>query len=162
VRPNQIFAVSLTYPVLEGEKARCVVETVWKELYTVYGLRSLSPRASEYRGKCAGGPYDRDSAYHQGTVWAWLTGHFITAFERTLGQEQVYRGMAAGFLEPFREHLGHACLGSISEIFDGDEPLIPRGCFAQAWSVAEVLRAYVENVPDASRKIDGFSVESFK
>ncbi len=152
VRPNQIFAVSLAYPVLEGERARCVVEMVWKELYTAYGLRSLSPRALEYRGKCAGGPYDRDSAYHQGTVWAWLTGHFITAFERTLGQEQVYRGMAAGFLEPFREHLEHACMGSISEIFDGDEPLIPRGCCAQAWSVAEVLRVYVENLPDACLK----------
>lgn len=156
VRPNQIFAVSLAYPVLEGEKARCVVEKVWKELYTAYGLRSLSPRAPEYRGQCAGGPYDRDSAYHQGTVWAWPVAHFITAFERTLGQEQVYKGMTAEFLEPYREHLEHACLGSISEIFDGDEPLIPRGCCAQAWSVAEVLRAYVENVPEAGCK-DGFT-----
>lgn len=146
VRPNQIFAVSLAYPVLDGEKARCVVEKVWKELYTAYGLRSLSRRSSEYKGQCVGGPYERDSAYHQGTVWAWPVGHFITAFERTLGQEQVYKGMAAGFLEPYREHLEHACLGSISEIFDGDEPLIPRGCCAQAWSVAEVLRAYVEKV----------------
>ena len=144
LRPNQIFAVSLSYPVLDGEKARLVVEKVWKELYTAYGLRTLSAGSSEYKGQCTGGPYDRDSAYHQGTVWAWLIGHFITAFERTLGQEQVYKGMSLAFLEPFREHLGHACLGSISEIFDGDEPLTPRGCCAQAWSVAEVLRAYVE------------------
>ncbi len=157
VRPNQIFAVSLAYPVLDGEKARCVVERVWKELYTAYGLRSLSSRSSEYRGQCSGGPYDRDSAYHQGTVWAWPIGHFITAFKRTLGQEQVYKGMAAGFLEPYREHLKHACLGSVSEIFDGNEPLIPRGCCAQAWSVAEVLRAYVENVTGAGQKTDGFT-----
>lgn len=146
MRPNQIFAVSLTYPVLDGGKARFVVEKVWRELYTAYGLRSLSPCSAEYRGHYAGEPYKRDSAYHQGTVWAWLTGHFITAFERTLGKEPAYAGMAAQFLKPFGEHLTHACLGSVSEIFDGDEPLTPRGCCAQAWSVAEVLRAYMEHI----------------
>ncbi|HEX2947718.1 MAG TPA: amylo-alpha-1,6-glucosidase [Clostridia bacterium] len=152
VRPNQIFAVSLTYPVLEGEKACLTVEKVWKELYTAYGLRSLSPGSAAYKGKCTGGPYERDSAYHQGTVWAWLIGHFIDAFERTLGKEQIYKGMTAAFLEPFKDHLYQACLGSISEIFDGDEPLAPRGCFAQAWSVAEVLRAYIGHFGDAGRR----------
>ncbi len=162
LRPNQIFAVSLSYPLLDGEKARLVVEKVWKGLYTAHGLRSLSTDSSEYKGQYAGESYNRDSAYHQGTVWAWLIGPFITAFERTLGQEQAYKGMSAAFLEPFREHLGYACLGSISEIFDGDEPLIPRGCCAQAWSVAEVLRAYVENVPGESRKTDGFPTADFE
>ncbi len=142
VRPNQIFAVSLTYPVIEGLQARGVVERVWKELYTAYGLRSLSQNSPDYIGQYRGNRYMRDSAYHQGTVWAWPIGHFIDAFAKTFGQEPGYRGMMATFLKPFRDHLNHGCLGSISEIFDGDEPLNPRGCCAQAWSVAEVLRAY--------------------
>ncbi len=142
VRPNQIFAVSLSFPVLTGRKAKYVVEKVWRELYTAYGLRSLSPRSADYRGQYMGDRFARDSAYHQGTVWAWLIGHFIDAFSRTYGKDPVYRDMAASFLEPFKDHLQHACLGSISEIFDGDEPLAPRGCFAQAWSVAEVLRTW--------------------
>lgn len=140
VRPNQIFAVSLAYPVLTGRMARCVVEKVWKELYTAYGLRSLSPSSPDYRGQCTGDRFARDSAYHQGTVWTWPIGHFIDAFSRTIGQEPSYRNMEMSFLEPFQDHMQHACLGSISEIFDGDEPLTPRGCCAQAWSVAEVLR----------------------
>lgn len=144
VRPNQILAVSLTFPVMEGFEARCVVEKVWKELYTAYGLRTLSPGSRDYRGQCTGDQAARDSAYHQGTVWAWLSGHFITAFSRTFGKETEYRDMTASFLKPFRDHLYNACLGNISEIFDGDEPLTPRGCYAQAWSVAEVLRAYFE------------------
>ncbi len=144
VRPNQILAVSLSYPVISGVMAECVVKRVWKELYTAYGLRSLSPHFKEYKGKYSGDRYTRDSAYHQGTVWAWLIGHFITAFHRTLGKEPKYADMSRMFLKPFRDHMYHACLGNISEIFDGDEPLTPRGCFAQAWSVAEVLRAYTE------------------
>ncbi len=142
VRPNQILAVSLSFPVVKGVIAECVVKKVWKELYTPYGLRSLSPASKQYRGRYIGDRYARDSAYHQGTVWAWLIGHFITAFRRTLGREPMYSDMPEKFLKPFSDHLNHACLGSISEIFDGDEPLTPRGCFAQAWSVAEVLRAF--------------------
>lgn len=148
VRPNQILAVSLSYPVIEGPMARQVVEKVWKELYTAYGLRTLSSDSEEYRGRYAGDVYQRDSAYHQGTVWPWLIGHFISAFSRTFGREPFYADMPAKFIEPFIDHLQHACLGSISEIFDGEEPLTPRGCIAQAWSVAEVLRAYTEHVPD--------------
>ncbi len=144
VRPNQIFAVGLSFPVVGGQMARCVVEKVWKELYTAYGLRSLSRKSPGYKGHCTGDRYARDSAYHQGTVWAWPIGHFITAFSRTFGKEPGYADLPRKLLEPFRDHLYHACLGSISEIFDGDEPLTPRGCCAQAWSVAEVLRAYVE------------------
>lgn len=144
VRPNQILAVSLAFPVMEGYEARCVVEKVWKELYTAYGLRTLSPGSPGYRGQCTGDQAARDSAYHQGTAWAWLSGHFITAFSRTFGKEQEYSDLIASFLKPFRDHLYNACLGNISEIFDGNEPLTPRGCFAQAWSVAEVLRVIAE------------------
>ena len=144
VRPNQIFAASLTYPVIDGAEARCMVEKVWKELYTAYGLRSLSTCSPQYRGQYIGDQYSRDSSYHQGTVWAWPIGHFITAFTRTFGSESEYKDMPAWFLKPFRDHLNNACLANISEIFDGNEPLMPRGCFAQAWSVAEVLRAYTE------------------
>ena len=146
VRPNQIFAASLSYPVIEGIEARYVVEKVWKELYTAYGLRSLSPHSSQYRGQCTGDQYARDSSYHQGTVWAWPIGHFVAAFARTFGKEPEYSELTASFLEPFKDHLYNAGLGNISEIFDGDEPLTPRGCFAQAWSVAEVLRAIKENL----------------
>lgn len=146
VRPNQIFAASLSYPVIEGVEARYVVEKVWKELYTAYGLRSLSPQSPQYRGHCTGDQYARDSSYHQGTVWVWPIGHFITAFARTFGKEPEYSEFTAFFLEPFKDHLYNAGLGNISEIFDGDEPLAPRGCFAQAWSVAEVLRANKENI----------------
>jgi predicted glycogen debranching enzyme len=146
VRPNQIFAVSLSYPVIAGAEARYCVKKVWKELYTAYGLRSLSPLSTQYRGHCTGDQFARDSAYHQGTVWAWLAGPFITAFAATLGKEPEYSGMTARLLEPFRDHLQNACLGNISEIFDADEPLTPRGSYAQAWSVAEVLRAYTEHI----------------
>lgn len=151
VRPNQIFAVSLTYPVIEGLQARCVVERVWKELYTAYGLRSLSQKSPDYKGRYEGDRYARDCAYHQGTVWAWPIGHFIDAFAKTFGQEPKHRDMIATFLKPFQDHLSHACLSSISEIFDGDEPLHPRGCCAQAWSVAEVLRAYKTYVDRGSK-----------
>jgi glycogen debranching enzyme len=152
VRPNQVLAVSLSWPVIDGPMARMVVKKVWKELYTAYGLRSLSQDSEGYRGTYIGDRFQRDSAYHQGTVWPWLTGHFITAFSRTFGREPVYADMPEAFLKPFFDHMRYACLGSISEIFDGNEPLAPRGCFAQAWSVAEVLRAYVEHVLDVKQR----------
>lgn len=146
VRPNQILAVSLTYPAVEGDAARKIVEKVWQELYTAYGLRSLSPYEAEYCGIYAGDQHRRDSAYHQGTVWTWPLGHFITAYRRTMGTGDDVRGNMLRFMEPFIDHLQDACVGSVSEIFDGDEPHIPRGCFAQAWSVGEILRAYTEDV----------------
>ena len=146
IRPNQVISVSLSYPVLEGEKARAVVRKVWKELYASYGLRTLSRNSGEYRGVYAGDQYMRDGAYHQGTVWAWPLGHFITAFKRVYGAGGKYGKIMEAFIAPFRDHIKDACIGSISEIFDGDEPFMPRGCFAQAWSVGEILRAYVEDV----------------
>ena len=154
IRPNQIIAVSLSYPIIEGYMAKAVVDKVWKELYTSYGLRTLSAGNINYKGVYAGDRYMRDGAYHQGTVWVWPLGHFITAFKRVYGSEGKYGRILKGFIDPFRDHIRDACIGSISEIFDGDEPLKPRGCFAQAWSVGEILRAYAEDVSgDSSGKI---------
>jgi len=146
IRPNQIFAVSLSFPVFEGERAKKVVKTVWKHLYTAYGLRSLSPEEPEYKGVYIGDMFNRDSAYHQGTVWSWLIGHFVKAYRRSEDYSEKSRIVAKQILEPFRDHLCDACVGSVSEIFDGNEPLIPRGAVSQAWGVAEVLRSYVEDV----------------
>jgi len=116
------------------------------ELYTAYGLRSLSSESGEFVGVYAGDQYRRDGAYHQGTVWTWPLGQFITAYMKVNNYSSWAKEVAVKFIEPFIDHFEDACLGSISEIFDGNEPLIPRGCFAQAWSVAEILRAYVEDV----------------
>lgn len=152
IRPNQIFAVSLSFPVLEGDKAKSVVYKVWELLYTAYGLRTLSPYDKDYRGIYIGDRWSRDGAYHQGTVWSWLIGHFITGYRRVENYSEESRVVAKRLLEPFKDHLYDAGLGSISEIFDGDEPLIPRGCISQAWGVAEVLRAYVEEVLERKKK----------
>jgi glycogen debranching enzyme len=123
-----------------------VVDVVFKHLYTAYGLRSLSTQSDAYVGVYCGDRYRRDGAYHQGTVWTWPIGQFITAYLKVNNYSKEAKEMAMRFIEPFEDHMNDACIGSISEIFDGNEPLIPRGCFAQAWSVAEVLRAYVEGI----------------
>lgn len=136
IRPNQILAVSLPFPALEPAHQREVVQVIEEELLTPFGLRSLSPADSSYRPHYAGDPVQRDGAYHQGTVWAWLLGPFVEAHLRVYGDKEKARS----FLEPLRRHLLDAGIGQISEIFDGDEPHLPNGCVAQAWSVAEVLR----------------------
>jgi predicted glycogen debranching enzyme len=141
IRPNQIFAVSLPFALLSQEKARAVVQLVQEKLLTPYGLRSLAPEDPEYRNVYAGDPYQRDSAYHQGTVWAWLIGPFVDAYLNAFGEsEQTCRYLESLF-DGFRQHMSQAMLGSISEVFDADVPHAPKGCGAQAWSVAEVLRA---------------------
>jgi glycogen debranching enzyme len=145
IRPNQIFAVSLPHPLLSGEQARHVVEVVEWELLTPYGLRTLSPRDPNYRGRYEGDPRSRDGAYHQGTVWPWLLGPFLTAYVKVHEGTEAARRGADRFLDPLRSHLLDAGLGQISEVFDGDAPQRPEGCFAQAWSVAEVLRTYIED-----------------
>ncbi|NLG89422.1 MAG: glycogen debranching protein [Clostridiaceae bacterium] len=145
MRPNQIIAVSLSFPVLDGTMARCVVDSVHEHLYTSMGLLSLSRSDPQYRGIYAGDQFARDGAYHQGTVWTWLLGRFITAYARVYKDKDNIKKQLESFYLPFHDHLRDACIGSISEIFDGNEPLIPRGCFAQAWSVAEILRSYVED-----------------
>jgi glycogen debranching enzyme len=145
IRPNQIFAVSLPYTMLDHDRARKIVDVVQRELLTPYGLRSLSPRDPNYIGQYRGGPRERDGAYHQGTVWGWLMGPFITAYVRVNEGSRESRAQAEQWLEPFHKHLSQAGLGQISEIFDGDAPHRPGGCIAQAWSVAEVLRATLED-----------------
>jgi predicted glycogen debranching enzyme len=138
LRPNQIFAVSLPSELLEPQQAAAVVATCQRELLTPMGLRSLAVGQSGYTGIYAGGPVERDGAYHQGTVWSWLLGPFALAHFRVHGRPEEAQAMLAGI----GSHLAEACVGSISEIFDGDAPHRPRGCCAQAWSVAEVLRAW--------------------
>jgi predicted glycogen debranching enzyme len=146
IRPNQIFAVSLPYTMLSHERAGGVVAAVERELLTPYGLRTLSPSDPGYRGRYEGDPGRRDSGYHQGTVWPWLMGPFITAYLRVHGHGEATRQQALAWLTPLRHHLAEAGLGQVSEIFDGDAPQRPRGCIAQAWSVAELLRVLVHEV----------------
>jgi predicted glycogen debranching enzyme len=146
IRPNQIFAVSLPYSMLQLERARNVVNIVERELLTPYGLRSLAPSHKDYRGRYEGDSLSRDGAYHQGTVWAWLMGPFITAYLKTHDRTPESIAQAGAWLSAFRAHLSDAGLGQISEIFDGDAPHTPRGCIAQAWSVAELLRCELEEL----------------
>jgi predicted glycogen debranching enzyme len=143
MRPNQILAVSLTHSMLSKDRAKAVVDTVERELFTPYGLRSLSASDGRYRGHYVGDSVARDSSYHQGPVWAWLLGPYIDAYLKVHGKEAECG--VREWLQVFSAHLTEAGLGHVSEIFDGDFPHAPRGCFAQAWSVAEVLRTVVEN-----------------
>jgi len=139
LRPNQLFAVSLPHSPLSAERQRRVVESCGRNLITSGGLRSLAPADSRYIGHYGGNPLSRDGAYHQGTVWGWLLGPFVLAHMRVYGD----RAQAAAFLAPIEHHLMDAGLGTVSEIFDGDPPFTPRGCIAQAWSVAEILSAWL-------------------
>jgi len=145
IRPNQILSVSLSFPVIEGKYAKSVVDTVYQKLYTAYGLRSLYSNDPCYRGFYLGDQYQRDGAYHQGTVWVWPLGQFITAYTRVYREDKNLAESVKAFFLPFYDHLRDACIGNISEIFDGNEPLTARGCFAQAWSVSEIIRSYVED-----------------
>jgi predicted glycogen debranching enzyme len=140
LRPNQIFAVSLRHCVLDDDRARSVVDVCARYLWTPVGLRSLAPHASGYAGSYAGGPRERDAVYHQGTVWSWLLGPFVCAHYRVYGD----LAQARTYLDGIRSHLRDACVGQVSEIFDGDPPFTAAGCFAQAWGVAEILRAWGE------------------
>jgi predicted glycogen debranching enzyme len=146
IRPNQIFAVSLRHSMLSPERARQVVGTVQEQLLTPYGLRSLAPGDPQYLGRYTGDGASRDGAYHQGTVWPWLMGPFITAYIKVNGGSDTARRQAQAWLTPLQAHLSDAGLGHISEIFEGDAPHRPVGCIAQAWSVAEILRASVEDI----------------
>lgn len=144
IRPNQVFAISLTFPLLDAARAERVLAVVERELLTSVGLRSLSPSDPNYKGRYEGDPWHRDGAYHQGTVWPWLMGPFLTAYIRVHGDSG--RARAEGWLRAMESHLTEAGLGQISEIFDGDSPHAPRGCIAQAWSVAELIRVAAEDV----------------
>ena len=148
IRPNQVIAISLTHTMVAKDRATSILNVVERELLTPRGLRTLSPSDPNYIGRYEGGPVTRDGAYHQGTVWPWLMGPYITAYVKTFGQEQG-RKFAATWLENFQQHLHEACLGQVSEIFDGDAPHPPRVCVAQAWSVAELLRVIVEHIQES-------------
>ncbi|HTB72818.1 MAG TPA: amylo-alpha-1,6-glucosidase [Polyangiaceae bacterium] len=138
-RPNQLLAVSLPHAVLDPSRWGNVLDQVQSQLLSPFGLRSLAPGEPRYQAKYFGPLRARDLAYHQGTVWAWLVGPFIDASMKVRG----HAGPARELLEAFARHLGEAGVGSISEIFDAETPFTPRGCIAQAWSVAEVLRCLV-------------------
>ncbi len=140
LRPNQLLAVSLPHSPLAPEHQRAVVDACARHLLTSHGLRSLAPEDPAYRGSYGGDQSQRDTAYHQGSVWAWLIGPFVSAHLRVYADPE----QARSFLRPLIHHLAAAGVGSISEIFDGDPPFAPRGCPAQGWSVAEVLRAWRE------------------
>lgn len=146
LRPNQVLAVSLAHSMLSARRAASVVKVVQRHLLTPYGLRTLSPDDPRYCGIYAGDGPTRDACYHQGTVWPWLLGPFLTAYLRVHGHSTLARAQAREWLAPLQKHLGEAGLGSISEVFDGDPPHHPGGCIAQAWSVGELLRATVEDV----------------
>lgn len=150
LRPNQILAVSLPHSLLGKDRAREVVETVREHLLTPYGLRTLAPDDPRYVGSYQGDVWSRDGSYHQGTVWPWLMGPFLTAYLKVNGGSPRSRQQAKEWLQPFQQHLCEAGLGSISEILDADPPYHPRGCIAQAWSVAELLRAAVEDAYGAN------------
>jgi len=138
LRPNQLLAVSLTHSPLDSAKQKSIVDACARSLLTAHGLRSLSPEDPEYIGEYGGDQLKRDGAYHQGTVWAWLIGSFVSAHLKVYQNPQEARS----YLTSLLQHLAIHGVGSISEIFDGDPPFTPRGCIAQAWSVAEVLRAW--------------------
>ena len=138
LRPNQIFAVSLPESPLSSAQQKAVVDVCARRLLTSHGLRSLAPGEPGYQRHYAGGPRERDGAYHQGTVWSWLLGPFVLAHLRIYGDRQT----AQSFLEPLGMQITSYGLGTLGEVFDGDAPFTPRGCIAQAWTVAEVLRAW--------------------
>lgn len=143
-RPNQVFSFSLKHPVLEPSRWESVIKVVERELLTPFGLRSISPLHPDYKPRYDGDLRARDAAYHQGTIWAWLIGPFIDAWIRVYPDD---REGSRRFLKEFQTHLNDVGIGSVSEIFDANEPHTPRGCIAQAWSVAEVLRCWVKTAP---------------
>jgi predicted glycogen debranching enzyme len=143
-RPNQVLAISLDHPVLDESHWAAVMDVVTKRLLTPVGLRSLAPGSPDYKSKYYGDLRSRDAAYHQGTVWGWLIGPYVDAYLKLHPEK---RAEAREFLIGFEPHFNEQCIGTISEIFDADPPYTPRGCIAQAWSVAEVLRCWVKTAP---------------
>jgi glycogen debranching enzyme len=136
LRPNQLVALALVYPLFEGDRARCAFDVVTSKLLTPYGLRTLSPDDARYQSSYVGDQRARDTAYHMGMVWPWLMGPYLDAQLRITADREGARRL----LEPFLAHLGDAGLGTISEIFEPEPPFRPVGCISQAWSVAEILR----------------------
>ncbi len=148
IRPNQIFAVSLPYTILSPDKEKAIVDRVEKDLLTPFGLKTLSSDDPIYKGQYHGDAVTRDTAYHNGTAWPWLLGAYVKAYRKVHNYSKDSREAMRVLIEGFDTHLETAGLGTISEVFNGDYPHAPGGCIAQAWSVAEILRAYVEDVLD--------------
>jgi len=148
-RPNQIFAISLDHPVLDADHWRPVFGVVRERLLTPLGLRSLSPGHRDYKAQYYGDLRARDAAYHQGTVWGWLAGPFVDAWLKVFPDDKAG---ARRCLDGFEAHLNEAGVGTLSEIFDAEQPYTPRGCIAQAWTVAEVLRGWLLTQPDTAMK----------
>lgn len=146
VRPNQIWAVSLPYTMLDADKEKKIVDTVYEQLYTCYGLRSLSYRDEEYKARYIGKLHDRDAAYHMGTSWAFPSGGFISAYLKVNNYSKEALEDAYDMCMAFSDHMNDGCLGGIAEVFDGTNTCTGNGCYSQAWSVGEILRAYVEDV----------------
>ncbi|MFC2173802.1 amylo-alpha-1,6-glucosidase [Acidobacteriota bacterium] len=147
IRPNQVFAISLPYPVLDEGRWAQMLSVVDEHLVTPYGLRTLSPSDPKYHGRYEGNPTSRDSAYHQGIVWPWLMGSYLTAKMKAGGRDtEAVKKELWDYLEPLLNHLEEGGLGSVSEIYDGDSPHRPKGCISQAWSVAELLRVLQDNL----------------
>jgi len=144
IRPNQLFAISLPFPLFSGDRARRILDVVDEHLFTPLGLRSLSPAHPDYHAKYEGDLLARDGAYHQGTAWGWLLGPYITAMIKVRGKTESASRLAL-IRKHVQAHFQEQGLGTVAEIFDGDAPHQPKGCFAQAWSVAELLRALVED-----------------
>lgn len=156
IRPNQIFLASLDFSMIEKWLIEKIVRDVQNNLVTIFGLRTLSPNDSRYKGKYLG-DYHRDLAYHNGTVWPWLMGPFIKAFVKIKNYEYGWRKFAyQNFLRPMFDVFGDNWDGSVYEIFDGDPPYLPRGCISQAWSVAEILRSWVEDIENIHPKYEKF------
>jgi predicted glycogen debranching enzyme len=142
LRPNQLFAISLPFPLIEGEKAHAVLKIVGEQLYTPVGLKSLAKNDPHYTPVFGGDSWHRDSAYHQGTVWSWLIGPYVDAIMKVYGAEG--KEEAREVINKFAYHLNEGCIGSVSEIFDAEPPHHPRGCIAQAWGVGEFLRVIAD------------------
>jgi predicted glycogen debranching enzyme len=162
MRPNQIFLVSLDFPLIEKHMQERIVSEVQKTLVTLFGLRTLSPLDSRYKGTYLGN-YNKDIAYHNGTVWPWLMGPFVKAFVKVKDHEAVQRRYAfQNFIQPMIEVYGDLWDGSIHEIFDGDPPYAPQGCITQAWSVAEILRAWVEDCENITPKYESLLLHEIR
>lgn len=146
IRPNQIWAISLPYTMLDSEKEKLVVQRVYHDLYTPYGIRSLSNEDADYKSHYIGKLINRDLAYHMGTSWGYISGAFISAYCKVNNHSKEAVHKAKEMCEYFEDHMEDGCLSGIAEIFDGDFTCTSRGCYTQAWSVGEVLRAYTEDV----------------
>jgi predicted glycogen debranching enzyme len=157
LRPNQLFAISLPYALVEGEKAKTIVKIVEDKLYTPVGLRTLPEEDVHYVHQYGGDQWHRDSSYHEGTVWSWLLGAYIDSLIKVKSEKSKVKKV----IEDFKYHLNEGCIGSVSEIFDADEPHHPRGCVAQAWGVAEMLRVIKDySLFDSAKKKEAVKIKS--